>query len=354
MRLTDLPILTTASLQDVLYIVDVSDTSDFLSGSSKQITVSNFLTSSGVLGSGGGTGAGFPFSGSAVITGSLLVTQYISASVSGTLHGTSSWSINSLSSSYANSSSYSLTASYLLNPIPFSEGTLDAQTFVAEGFTSSYLLTRPVTNSFSLLVCINGVLQNYSSSYSITGSTINFVENVPSGSLVDIRYLAGMFVETSSYALTASYALNGGGGAGFPFSGSAVITGSLTVTDTITINNNTLSSSNGTLYINNSPIKPIQIIHYSASISSSTNVYLLNIRNDFLQGRYLINGNIYVDNLSGTDNAYIYIYNTNNSDLIQSETIGPNSVSIFQLSDVIPLAMSGSGYFELNISASVI
>jgi len=42
---------------------------------------------------------------------------------------------------------------------------------------------------------------------------------------------------TSSYALTASYALNagsGGGGAAFPFSGSAVITGSLTVTQGIT------------------------------------------------------------------------------------------------------------------------
>jgi hypothetical protein len=40
-------------------------------------------------------------------------------------------------------------------------------------------------------------------------------------------------IRSSSYALTASYALNGGGGggtgAGFPFSGAAVITGSLTV-----------------------------------------------------------------------------------------------------------------------------
>jgi len=34
---------------------------------------------------------------------------------------------------------------------------------------------------------------------------------------------------SSSYAVTASFALNGGGGALFPFSGSAVITGSLEI-----------------------------------------------------------------------------------------------------------------------------
>jgi hypothetical protein len=43
---------------------------------------------------------------------------------------------------------------------------------------------------------------------------------------------------SASYALTASYALNGGGGGGaaFPFSGSAVITGSLTIYDSGSVN----------------------------------------------------------------------------------------------------------------------
>jgi hypothetical protein len=36
-------------------------------------------------------------------------------------------------------------------------------------------------------------------------------------------------VASASYALTASFALNGGGGGSFPFSGSAVITGSLLI-----------------------------------------------------------------------------------------------------------------------------
>ena len=50
MRITDLNTLVTASLSDILYIVDVSDTGDFISGSSKQITVGNFFSSSNVGG----------------------------------------------------------------------------------------------------------------------------------------------------------------------------------------------------------------------------------------------------------------------------------------------------------------
>ena len=38
-----------------------------------------------------------------------------------------------------------------------------------------------------------------------------------------------LFNISSSYAITASFALNGGGGNVFPFSGSAVITGSLEI-----------------------------------------------------------------------------------------------------------------------------
>lgn len=40
-------------------------------------------------------------------------------------------------------------------------------------------------------------------------------------------FLSGSFYGTASYALTASYAMNGGGGAAFPYSGYAIITGSL-------------------------------------------------------------------------------------------------------------------------------
>ncbi len=44
-----------------------------------------------------------------------------------------------------------------------------------------------------------------------------------------------LFNISSSYALTASFALNGGGGSSFPYTGPAIISGSLAVTGLTTI-----------------------------------------------------------------------------------------------------------------------
>lgn len=49
----------------------------------------------------------------------------------------------------------------------------------------------------------------------------------------DITLVSGSLIGTASFAVTASYAENAGGGAGFPFSGSAIVTGSLEATETI-------------------------------------------------------------------------------------------------------------------------
>jgi len=225
---------------------------------------------------GGGTGAGFPFSGSAVITGSLLVTDYISGSFTGSLLGTSSYSNDSISSSYA------LTSSYSFNSLSSSN---------------------------------------------------------------------------STYAITASYALlvsgSGGSGAGFPFSGSAVITGSLNVTNTVTINDTTISASNGDLYLNGTLLRTIRYAYFSSSISSSTEIGILNVRNDLLQGKSLLNGDIYVNNLSTSSNATLNIYNASTSTLFQSEIVSPSQNLILNLTDFVPLKISGSGYFTFQITSSV-
>jgi hypothetical protein len=227
-------------------------------------------------GGGGGTGAGFPFSGSAVITGSLLVTDYISGSFTGSLLGTSSYSNDSISSSYA------LTSSYSFNSLSSSN---------------------------------------------------------------------------STYAITASYALlvsgSGGSGAGFPFSGSAVITGSLNVTNTVTINDTTISASNGDLYLNGTLLRTIRYAYFSSSISSSTEIGILNVRNDLLQGKSLLNGDIYVNNLSTSSNATLNIYNASTSTLFQSEIVSPSQNLILNLTDFVPLKISGSGYFTFQITSSV-
>ena len=284
-------------------------------------------------GSGGGSGAGFPFSGSAVITGSLLVTNYISGSFTGSLLGTASYSNNTLSSSYALTSSYSnntLSSSYALTAS-------NANNTVSSSYTlsSSYALTASDANNA------------LSSSYALT-SSYSFNSNSAS------------YSNNSIYAITASYALftsgsggGGGSGAGFPFSGSAVITGSLNVSQTITLNNTVISASGNTLYINGSPISILQFAYFSASISSSTEVGILNVRNTLLQGKSLLNGNIYVNNLSSGSNMILNIYNSNTNALFQTETLSPLQNTIYELTDFLPLTISGSGYFTLQITASV-
>ena len=265
----------------------------------RYLSPQTFTLISGSGGSGGGSGAGFPFSGSAVITGSLLVTNYISGSFTGSLLGTASYSNNTVSSSYA------LTASNANNAL-----------------SSSYALT---------------------SSYSFNSNSASYANNS----------------NNSIYAITASYALTtsgsgGGSGAGFPFSGSAVITGSLNVSQTITLNNTVISASGNTLYLNGSPISILQFAYFSASISSSTEVGILNVRNTLLQGRSLLNGNIYISNLSSGSSMTMNVYNSNTNGLFQTETLTPLQNGIYELTDFLPLTISGSGYFTFQITSSAV
>lgn len=65
---------------------------------------------------------------------------------------------------------------------------------------------------------------------------------------------------SSSYALTASFALNGGGGNTFPFSGSAVITGSLQI----------ISNVNNIFLIKNFNNQPILTVSQSGIIVLAT------------------------------------------------------------------------------------
>jgi hypothetical protein len=269
-------------------------------------------------GGGGGSGAGFPFSGSAVITGSLLVTNYISGSFTGSLLGTSSYALTASNANNTVSSSYSLTSSY---------------TFTA--LTSSYALTASNAN--------NALSSSYAltSSYSFNSNSASYANN-------------SIYAITASYALTTSGSGGGGSGAGFPFSGSAVITGSLNVSQTITLNNTVISASGNTLYINGSPISILQFAYFSSSISSSTETGILNVRNDLLQGKSLLNGDIYVNNISTASNATLNIYNASTSVLFQTETILPSQNLILNLTDFVPLKLSGSGYFTFQITASVV
>jgi len=123
------------------------------------------------------------------------------------------------------------------------------QTFTAVGSTSSYALSRSVVNPYEIVVAVDGAVQAFNNAYTVTSSTINFTENIPSGSLVDIRFLTTPNVNSASYALTSSLSTN------------SLTASSLVTTNNYNLNNltasnisasNTLSASN--VWFNNSMV----------------------------------------------------------------------------------------------------
>jgi len=91
-------------------------------------------------------------------------------------------------------------------------------------------------------------------SSSITIFNIDSTKTISvSGSLIVTGSITGSLLGTASYATTASYAMNGGGGSTFPYNGSAIITGSLlisgsglTVTGSLNVTQGITGSLQGT------------------------------------------------------------------------------------------------------------
>jgi hypothetical protein len=147
------------------------------------------------------------------------------SATSASFASTASYNLNSISSSYALTASFSLngggggttlttgstypitsswsnnatTASYALNAsgggggISYITGSpVIGQYIVVSGSsTTQYILTQSVSNPEHLLVSVNGVVQNYSSSYTVTGSTLNFYQPYSDGDEIDVRFLNG-------------------------------------------------------------------------------------------------------------------------------------------------------------------
>ena len=179
-----------------------------------------------------GGGEGFPFSGSAIITGSLLISGSnvdftgatgVSGSFSGSFEGEGSGITGIISSSYAS------TASYIEN----------AQ-------TASYVTTAQTA------------------SYVETAQTASYVETAQTASYVETAQTASYVLNaiSSSYALTASHALNNDP---FPYTGSALITNALTL-------GTSLSDFDSTLIVTGSAITTGNIAT-KGSISASGQIF---------------------------------------------------------------------------------
>lgn len=239
MRITDLPILTTASYNDILYIVDVSDTSDFLSGSSKQITLldltrnitvesaSYALTASYAMNGGGGgttliTGSTYPITSSWSIysvSSSYALTALSSAfAYSSSWAATASYFSGSISNAlYSVSSSYALTASYALNgggggifvatssviDINFSSS---IDKFVTDGINNTYTLTFSSNSDSELLVFLDGLEQEPTTDYTVSGNTLTMFPTPPANLELEIRrFYSSAVISIITSSLNAQY-----------------------------------------------------------------------------------------------------------------------------------------------------
>lgn len=189
----------------------------------------NALTASYALNS---DGSGFPFSGSAIITGSLIVSQSGvvvtgSINVSGSVTATEYKVKNGVGTPTLTSG----------NSIIFS----GSEAAIFKGL-SLRLESFENSETGSLTSQDGDVIYNSDRDKIMFYSASTWRENLVKGDAVE----SASYATTASHALnalTASFALNAGAGTGFPFSGSALITGSLLATTFISASSITGSFS---------------------------------------------------------------------------------------------------------------
>ena len=253
------------------------------------------------------TSSVFPYTGSAIISGSLIVTGSVSATqgFTGSLFGTSSWATNSITSSYITSSNV--------------YGPFGANSVVSSSYalTSSFAISssRAVTSSFAI-----------SASNAINAVTASYLEG----------YISP-----------------------FPFTGSAQITGSLGITGSLTVQNtaaqivlrNPGSGASGQVGI-------LAIDGTFTGKTAGTPVFTMNVLDS---GESVRGGIVYTKasnsatntsfNYNSSANTAIYISGSGN---VGIGTTAPNSASLHVSGNVWANSFTGSlfGTASWAISAS--
>jgi hypothetical protein len=174
----------------------------------------------------------FPYTGSAIISGSLEVTGSTNIpSITGSLLGTASFANTSTSASFATTASFALnvpvTASYANNAATASywSGSIVNAATASFAETASFVTTAQ-TASF--------VQTAQTASFVVTAQTASFIQTAQTASYV-LNAVSSSFATSASNALTASYL--SGYVSPFPFTGSAIISGSLIVTGSVAVSN---------------------------------------------------------------------------------------------------------------------
>jgi hypothetical protein len=264
-------------------------TASFATSASYALSASQAQTASYVLNA---VSASFSTLAQTSNTASYVVTaqtaSYVLNAVSSSLAQTASFVTTAQTASYvvtaqtasyvlnAISSSFAISASYVLNAISSSYAITASkadQVKVIDNVSSLlyFPLIASSTAGYQTVTTVSGISYDADNAILVgtfsgdlegtannafSAQTASYVQNAQTASYVtgSIHTSANPAL-SASYALTASYAMNaGGGGAAFPYSGSAVITGSLLISGSgLTIGTNSLGANENTLTLGAPP-----------------------------------------------------------------------------------------------------
>ena len=96
---------------------------------------------------------------------------------------------------------------YTRKPAPGSVGineleaglkTFPTDTFTGDGNTAAYTLSETPTNTNSLMVFVDGILQKASTNYSLSGATLTFTANVANNAEIEVKHLGFRGVQRRS------------------------------------------------------------------------------------------------------------------------------------------------------------
>ena len=199
-------------------------------------------------------------------------------------------------------------STHVTNIIDALDGTSTTTTVIATGSFSG-----------SLVGALTGT-----ASFATNALTASFASNVPTTSSYALSALS------SSYAVTASFALNAGGGTGvgFPFTGSAQVTGSMGITGSLAVSGSLrigTAYNQNALLVTGSAFISGSLIGIAGQLDTNTNltadkngiINLAGLGGSGFTGKFVlpnarpdqpVAGSIYWDDAT----EYLYVYNANN------------------------------------------
>lgn len=207
-KISQLPEVSSVSPGDVMPVVASGDTSKIqIQNFANSITASNAISASYAATASYALNnqPEFPYTGSAIISGALIVTGSInsSAGFTGSLLGTSSWSINSVTSSF-------VTGSNVYGP--FGSNSVQSASYSvtsSNALTASYVLNVPQTFPYTGSAIITGSLIVTGSVTSTTGFTGSLLGSSSwAQNSITSSYVTGSIFNSSNLALSSSYAIS--------------------------------------------------------------------------------------------------------------------------------------------------